>query len=162
MGVSVEKQRPFGEKTSSPKDEVVVDWKSGLVIGLVGETEVSISSKRAWARFSSDIRDLCPETNWIFINSHELPNETLIHSLKGWLTQLVAVPEWPFPEEVIIVSESKNSKFRWRLTFRNHTGKIPFQEPPPGLTLSPFRNKALSGWLITENDSFETTKAGEA
>lgn len=148
-------------QTVSTPDELTINWKSTLQLALCKSHQLQ-ATERAWAHLASSMRDLCPETTWLTIaESYEVDEPENIKSFQDWLEALIATPEWPFPEQVIITSTGgKNPS--WKILFDKKVTKIPFTTPPMGLSVVPWRDKHNAGWKIAVVDNFNVSKAGEA
>ncbi|HXH73746.1 MAG TPA: hypothetical protein VNJ08_02205 [Bacteriovoracaceae bacterium] len=168
MRVTDEKLLPVPKKNQHKQvnpvrtNEVVINWKRALNEVLC-KSEDQTDSERNWARLCNRLRDLCPETNWIFIHDYQtVPQKEDLEALHVWLEGLIAVPTWPFPEQLILTSECNNNEHSWKLLFSRKVDKLPFSTPPLSLTIIPFHDQHSSGWHIRAIDSFTINQAGEA
>lgn len=141
-----------------------IDWKNPLVMGLSGRSEMNIKADKVWSLFAENIKKHCPETAWFFIHEDGTVEDEpgYIKSIHTWVKALIASPEWPFPEQVIVMSEIKNNKRSWKVIFPKVQKRLPYCEPPRGLTVIPYRDKFSGGWRIIPETTFENEKAGEA
>ncbi|MGE3609944.1 MAG: hypothetical protein AB7I27_10195 [Bacteriovoracaceae bacterium] len=141
-----------GNKEISPSEHVI-DWKKILNESLSGRSSLSIQIERNRASLTQSMRELCPETNWLFIFEGDYRQLEIDHSsvIKSWLEKLVTLPEWPFPEQVIIICETTHQKSSWYLLFSNKLkmSKMPFSELPDGLIATPYKDKYSVGWKIS-------------
>lgn len=131
----------------SPSLDQPLSWQSVLVQSL-GKSEKQILTERAWGNLCQRMRDLCPETKWISIfEQSEKNDQRLIKSIQVWLETLVTTAEWPFPEQVILMSAS-DIDGSFRIIFNKNTTKLPYNIPPRAITVSPCRDEHTIGWRI--------------
>jgi hypothetical protein len=153
-------QKPEIEEAKA-KQEVSLDWKKSLSIALC-KSEKQLTNERTWAKFITRMRDLCPETTWFSIGecTESLDHKSIV-AIQFWLESLVSNPEWPFPEQVILMTPNKNNK-SFKVIFPKSISKLPYTQPPRGLSATKWKDKYSCGWKITQAETFNSTKAGEA
>jgi hypothetical protein len=140
--------------------EMDVDWKDVLSLGLC-KSSSQISVERTWAKLCSDIRNLCPETNWLTITEDlNICDTKTISAIHHWLEALVATPEWPFPKQVTLMING-NKDHCFSILFQGSIAKLPFFVPPTGFALSPWRNEHFSGWKVIQSSVVNSNKIGE-
>lgn len=158
----IEEKQTYAQTVLVRTSEVVINWRRALTEVLCKNDEQTISD-RNWARLTTRLRDLCPETRWTFINdNNSVPEKEDIEALHVWLEAMVADPAWPFPESIIITRECHNKEHSWKMLFPRSVTKLPFVIPPHSLTVTPYYDKHLSGWHIRAIDSFTINQVGEA
>ncbi len=140
-----------------------VPWETILKISLASSPE-EIAIQRSWGAFSSSLRDIAPETEWLFLreeNSH--PNEAvLVARLQRWLESIVTSVSWPSPPRVIITAEGNAQERSWKIVFDKASGSFPYTQPPASLNVTPYKDQHLVGWKVRPIYSFTVNKAGEA
>jgi hypothetical protein len=142
--------------------DIIVNWKKALR-ELNTKNEEKIIFERNWAGLCKRLRDLCPETNWLFIDYQmSSVSQEYLKAIHVWLEGLIAAPAWPFPETVLLISEYQNNQSSWKMLFQKPIQKIPFTTPPNSLKILPYHDEYSSGWQIMAIDSFITNQSGEA
>ena len=150
------------QESSVESVESVINWKITLHNGL-GKSSSLIGFERAWAKLCSRMRTLCPETNWISIceSCEEIDTRTVI-AIQYWLESVIATPEWPFPEQVIIsASGGEQPVFRIMLSLQKKTN-LPIGKVPNGISVLFWKDNYSHGWLIKSAETFSVNKTGEA
>jgi hypothetical protein len=140
-----------------------IDWKSILNSTLATPPD-AVASQRAWAALASKVREMCPETEWVFIREEESTpgEEKAISSIQYWLEALVAHIDWPFPEQVILSASHSGKDRTWNVMVKKSDGKIPYVTPSSNITVTAFKDAHTQGWKIQASNSFTLNKAGEA
>lgn len=146
------------EKEKSSQEEVYLDWKQPIS-DVLSKPHFELKNQKAWASVCSSIRELCPETKWLSIceASSEDISES-IESFGGWIHKLITTPEWPFPDQVILMITA-NKEFK--ILFSKNT-KLPYIVPFSSITVTPWRDNHTSGWKVQKSKTFNSSKAGEA
>ena len=139
------------------KHEQSISWRDALTLGQ-GKNESQIKSERAWGLLCTSMRELCPETEWISLATEQsLYNASEeIASIQNWFECLIGSVEWPFPKQIIIMTEKDN----WKIVFEKST-KLPFITPPSNLTVTPWRDIHSIGWKIQAINSYNVSKVGQ-
>lgn len=165
MRVSEEVIPPIPSQTTetpvvAQAQESDLNWKAALTLSQ-GKTETHLLADRAWGRLCAHIRELCPETEWISIVSNQSQTQSHtsenITALQTWIEALIASPAWPFPKQVIMLSENDGWKF-----LIEKSSKIPFVTPPHCLSIIPVTDNHCRGWKIQALNSFNISRAGAA
>lgn len=141
-----------------------VDWRQVLSHSLPASMS-AIAAQRAWAQLCRDLRDLCPETDWHFLNDENYtPNETeVLQSFSSFFKSMIASEAWPFPEKVLVIAEGKDHFRSWKVSILKTEGKFPQMNPAPSVTVSQWSDESCHGIKIRSlPSSFISTKSGEA
>lgn len=149
-------------ESTSTLESSELNWKASLKKSLC-KNQNEISVERDWATLSATMRSLCPETTWITICENKFDTENnKFPQITNWLSSLIAVPEWPFPEKVLITSSFDGDVSTLRIIFLNIQSNLPYMTPPSGLLVTPWKDKYSTGWEIKNIDSYIINKSGEA
>lgn len=141
--------------------EVQLDWKNVLQHGLA-KSQQAVQADKAWASFISQIREKCPETNWLTISEEFHASHThLLRPFQSWVDSLIASPDWPFPDQVLIIALGRKIP-SWLVVMSHQPSRLPLFNSPEGLLITPWKDKYVSGWKITEEKNYNLNKSGEA
>jgi hypothetical protein len=146
------------ESDKSSSEEVVLNWKQPLS-DVLAKSHYEMKNEKAWASLCQSVRELCPETKWLSIC--ESTKEDLTESIatfSSWITKLLATPEWPFPEQIILMMTASQE---FKILFPKNT-KLPYMIPFSNMTVTPWRDNHTSGWKVQKVKTFNGSKAGEA
>jgi len=147
------------KNTTTSQEEVVLDWKQPLA-DVLAKPHYEIKNEKAWASLCHSVRELCPETKWLSIC--EASKEDITESIKtfhSWIQLLIATPEWPFPEQVILMMSAGEE---FKILFSKNTTLLPYVVPFSNITVTPWRDNHTNGWKIQKGVTFNGSKAGEA
>jgi len=147
------------DNVSDKEQSREIDWKSILVSNYSKSHEI-LSSERAWSKFCINLRDLCPETQWISISQIENPIEQdLLNECESLIKRLVASSQWPFPERIVLAF---NNKTNFKLKVSLITNKeITFDFFSKKLTLTPAPSPYTCSWEIEKRDLKVKLSQGE-
>lgn len=153
---------PIEEKdqTSTKSIEVEYNWKSALEMGMCKSLQ-EIKAERSWAGFIARMREICPESNWVSICETPTPKgrQSLL-AIQNWMESIVATPEWPFPEQVLIMSSGKKNN-SWLILIPKSASRLPYIPSPEGIIITPWSDKHSAGWKIIQELPYNMNKAGE-
>jgi hypothetical protein len=151
---------PVGEATAAERE---LSWEKILHLSLAASPE-EIAIQRSWGTLAARLRDLAPETEWLFLREETPhPNEAvLVARLQRWLEALVTGPAWPAPVRVIVTAEGSARERSWKVAADKAIGSLPYTPPPASLNVTPWKDQHLVGWKIRPIYSFTVNKAGEA
>lgn len=153
-----------GAGRESLSEERDIDWKKALVLGLATQAPSNIEVEKAWAKLTTHMRNLCPETNWSFIfqaGCDSSAEETLL--FQNWLEQLVAKEDWPFPKELIIISEAPVNVRQWKILIPHSNKKhIPYYQTYGKLNITPYKDPYSGGWKVSIEEIYTVEQVGEA
>lgn len=140
-----------------------INWKK-ILTNVVGSDLDQATSLREWSTFSQKLRNLCPESQWLFIREEDKQSndKEIINKAWEWINHLVANPKWPFPEKIICSIESKRTERFIRLTILSSKKTIPFVSPPEPLCVAPWIKDEAHGWKIFYNNTPQFKKSGQA
>ena len=149
------------QKTPNQSDQL--NWKKALSDTLTAEID-EVLSLRAWSVLTQKLKNLCPETDWLFIREEDKTtnDKELINLTWEWMNKLVANPQWPFPEKISFSIESKRSERFIRIAVENSNGVIPFVSPPAPLCVAPWKKDQKHGWKIFAINPSQLKKSGQA
>lgn len=126
-----------------------LNWKSALQI-ILCKTANQINSERAWAKLCLRLRTICPETSWYSVceNHEDQDQEQTIQKIGHWLESFIMSTQWPFPEQVMIISLQESSS--WRIIFLNQH-ELPLYPTPEGFSVKTWQDEKSSGWEFQIN-----------
>ena len=113
----------MSEAITSLKENIVsdidqsqeVDWKK-ILVSNYSKPRVILTAERSWSKFCINLRDLCPETQWISISQIEKPIEQdLLNECESLLKTLIASSQWPFPEKIVLAFNN-TSHFKLKIS----------------------------------------------
>lgn len=144
-------------------EEVQVDWRDILKTALCAN-ESEINTQRKWSTFTQRLRELCPETEWLFIreDGYTSKEAKMISEIQSWMEALIVSLEWPFPERVIISAHSSGKERIYKISFSQKIGTLPYTPAPSTITVTPWKDEHSIGWKIRFLNSYSVHKAGEA
>lgn len=146
------------ENDKSSNEEVVLDWKQPLA-DVLTKSHYETKNEKAWASLCHSMRELCPETKWLSIcEASKEDHSESIKSFEAWINLLIATPEWPFPDQVILMM----SEGEFKILFSKTTTLLPYAVPFANITVTPWRDNHTNGWKIQKGITFNGSKAGEA
>ncbi len=140
-----------------------IPWKMVLKASLASGPE-EIAAQRSWGALSSRLRDIAPDTEWLFLREETPhPNEAvLVTRLQRWLESIVTSIHWPSPSRVIVTAEGNARDRSWKIVCDKTTGSFPYTQPPASLNVTPYQDQHLIGWKVRPIYSFTVNKASEA
>jgi hypothetical protein len=151
----------ISHKTNEAKrtTHIPLDWRNTLN-ELNGNPLSQLESERAWGKLCSDLRNLCPETNWISLcKGFENIQVKDIQNLSSWIKSLIATEGWPFPDKVLLIALGNTPA--WKVIFPKGT-VLPYLTPPLELTVTATRTEATVGWKISAQESYNLSIEGQA
>lgn len=147
------------ENGKSSQEEVVLDWKQPLS-DVLAKSFYEIKNEKAWASLCQTMRESCPETKWLSIcEASKADVSESIKTFQAWINLLIATPEWPFPEQVILMMSAGEE---FKILFSKNTTLLPYVVPFSNITVTPWRDNHTNGWKIQKGLTFNASKAGEA
>lgn len=145
--------------SSSSKEEVLLDWKQPLS-DVLAKSHYEIKNEKAWASLCHSLRELCPETKWLSIcEASKEDVSKSIETFQAWINLLIATPEWPFPDQVILMMSAGEE---FKILFSKKITLLPYAVPFSNITVTPWRDNHMTGWKIQKGITFNGSKAGEA
>jgi hypothetical protein len=143
--------------------EQSIDWKVVLHSSL-GIAPLEINAQRAFAKLTQNVRELGPETEWMFIREENIlyEDESIIGVLQNWLLAMINHQDWPCPEKIIMMSYLNGKERTWKMVIRKTDGKLPLIVPPVSLLISAFQDEHTHGWILKASNSYTVNRTGEA
>ena len=139
--------------------ETEIDWRK-ILQNNFSKSENILQSERMWSTFCTQMRDLCPETQWLSIAQINNPiDRNLLHECKSWLTSLVASSQWPFPEKVILTFNN-SAHFKLKISLVTES-KLSFDFFSKSLILTPEMSAYACTWVIEKGTSKNKPLEGE-
>lgn len=140
-----------------------LDWKKTLH-DVNPLSIVTLSHQKNHAQFSKALREMCPETDWIFIrDDHYSTNENLyLTEIGNIFKKMISSPDWPFPDK-IIVTIGRHEIFRtWSFSISHNFSKLPLIDQSEYLVASTFTDIHSHGIKFNPIQSFGQNRSGEA
>lgn len=155
--------RPGPREEKQGNELVEVDWKKVLSDSL-SLTDQKLEAQRSWAKFSDSLRELCPESEWLFLRDENfIQNETeALKSIENLMKAMTSSEAWPFPEKIFISAEGHDVFRTWKITVLKTEGQLPFITPATNITMTNWSDEYTHGYKIRAIHSYTSSKSGEA